>query len=198
LSGELNRNFQIGMNQGEVGADAAALAFGTGALKVVPRLGPISKVAETAKLVDQGLDPKVADYLSKPYEGKGHHAVIPSRFRFPKTFLSVPLPETLAGQPLPPEWSDSPLNVLKPNNISQGGFYNLHYQVDPKMKVARLPVRFGGAWNGKALGSQKFGLLSRIWHGSPALLNTSVGAGAVSSLQTEATANGEDGGEDQQ
>ena len=65
------------------------------------------------------------------------------------------------------------------------------------MKVARLPARFGGAWNGDALGLQKYGLLGRIWHGSPALLNTVVGAAGLSSLQNDVAAHGDDQGDDQ-
>jgi hypothetical protein len=188
LVGEFNRNFRIGANQGEVGATAASLAYGSAAAKVIPRLAPISRAAETAKFIDQGFEPKLAEYLAEPYDGNGHHSPIPRRFKYPKTILNVPLPKSLIGKPvLPRVLSDSPFNVLKPDNISRGGFYELHFKVDPEMDIARLPSRFGGAWNGNALGLQKFGLLGRVWNGSPAALNSAVGTAALSGIQDHAT-----------
>jgi hypothetical protein len=184
LGGELNRNFQIGMNQGEVGADAAALAFGSGALKVVPRLAPISEAAETARFMKQGFSPEKAARLARPYDGMGHHFV-PKRFKMPESLSGVPMLDSLAGQKLPPWLSNGVYNLLKPDNISQGGFYELHYAVDPKFHGAPI-FRGKPGWSGRALGLKKYGLLGRLWQGSPAPLNAvsgGMGGAAVSNYQ---------------
>ena len=158
LGGEFARNFRIGADQGELGAEMAALAFGSGALKVVPRLAPISEAAGAAKFMKQGFGPRQAARLARPYEGKGHHFV-PNRYEL-----------------LPPWLSDSIFNVLKPSNISQGDFYELHYKVDPHFHGAAIK-RGSRGWSGKALGlkDKRYGLLERLWHGSPAPLNAAAG-----------------------
>jgi hypothetical protein len=160
--------------------DAAPFAFGAGALKVVPRLLPISEAAGAAKFEQQGFNPVQAARLAEPYEGMGHH-FFPRSWAVPKGVGGVPMPNFLVGQQLPSWLSDSVFNVLKPTNIGQGDFYELHYKVDPKFKGAGIK-RGSPGWSGAALGlkDKQYGLLGRLWHGSPAPLNAAVGTvGAV-------------------
>jgi hypothetical protein len=82
---------------------------------------------------------------------------------------------------LPENYNDSVFNVLRPQGISRGDFYELHYKVDPSYKGGGVK---GEKWNGEALGLQKYGLAGRIGHGSPPPLKARVGglgagAGAV-------------------
>lgn len=175
LGGELNRNFQIGMNQGEAAIDVAPLAFGVGGVKAVSRLLPISEAAERAKFLKQGFSPEAAARLARPYEGMGHH-FNPRRFQIKENYSGVSTPKFLVGEKLPSWLSNSPFNVLKPRNISQGDFYELHYKVDPQFYGAAIK-RGSPGWSGKALGleDQRYGPLGRLWNGSPAPLNIASG-----------------------
>jgi hypothetical protein len=120
----------------------------------------------------------------------GHH-FIPRSFKIKESYGGVPMPDFLVGQKLPTWLSDSPFNVLKPTNITQGGFYELHHKVDPDFNYANLPARAGGGgWNGKTLGFKKYGLLGRFWHGSPAPLNAAVGVGGAVELAKDDGADG--------
>jgi len=98
-----------------------------------------------------------------PFRGLGHH-FIPRRKGLPKSY------------------SDSVFNVLKPEGISRGDFYELHYKVDPSYKGGGV-IR-GEGWSGKKLGLEEYGLAGRLWHGSPSPLKARVGglggsAGAI-------------------
>ena len=75
-----------------------------------------------------------------------------------------------------PSWLvESPLNVLKPNGISRGNFYELHYKVDPAFFSANFPKAIGGTWKGNSLGFEKYSGLERIWYSSPTPLKITVG-----------------------
>jgi hypothetical protein len=83
---------------------------------------------------------------------------------------------------LPSIISDSPLNVLKPNGISRGNFYELHFKVDPFYPGSRLPrAAGGGIWNGTSLGLEKYGTVGRLWYGSPTPLKVTVGGTVAAS-----------------
>ena len=177
FAGELRRNFDIGQNQGEVAFDVGSLVVGGPAAKAAGKLGAFAKASSPAKYLAQGASPKLAAYLAEPYPSSamGHH-FIPRRYE---------LPEILGGGRLPRSYSDGPFNKLAPEGITRGDMYELHYEVDPKFKVARLPRRVGGSvWRGAAIGLRKHGLAGRLWYGSPAPLKARVGglgasAGAV-------------------
>ncbi|HEY0650066.1 hypothetical protein [Phenylobacterium sp.] len=156
LEGELRRNFEIGQNQGELAFDVGSLVVGGPAAKAVKGLDRISNVGNVDRYLAQGFSPRAAARLAEPYplSGMGHHFV-PRR----------------AG--LPESYSDSVFNVLKPEGISRGDFYELHYKVDPRFKGGRV-VR-GEGWSGRKLGLEEYGLAGRIWHGSPAPLKARVG-----------------------
>jgi hypothetical protein len=124
-----------------------------------------SVAAESAggKFVSQGFSPAQAEYLAEPYVGMGHHFV-GRRFGLPSII------------------SDSPLNVLKPNGISRGNFYELHFKVDPFYPGSRLPrAAGGGIWNGTSLGLEKYGTVGRLWYGSPTPLKVTVGGTVAAS-----------------
>jgi hypothetical protein len=163
FGGEMERNFKLGANQGELGWDVGSLAFGGAASKALRELSP------PAKYVGQGFTPAQADYLAAPYEGMGHHHVP----RWAAKALG-----------LPPSLSDSIFNVLNPRGMSRGDFYALHYQVDPHFRSANLPKALGGpgAWQGKNIGLQKYGPWASLWHGSPAPLNAAIGTAGVNNL----------------
>lgn len=69
-------------------------------------------------------------------------------------------------------YSDSVFNVLRPEGISRGDFYELHYEVDPRLRGTGVR---GESWRGKALALKEQGPLGRIWHGSPPPLKAWVG-----------------------
>lgn len=177
--GELRRSFEIGKNQGEFAFDLGSAAAGGEVAKSLAGLGRLSKEALVAKQLARGFTPAQADYLAEAYEGMGHHT-IPRRFTFPEKVGGVPLPDFLVGRPLPRAISDSPLNVVKPEGISRGEFYEQHYGVDPRFYGAKLRAdRGGGSWSGKRLGLQKYDDPSRIWHGTSGPLKMTVGGGLV-------------------
>lgn len=127
-------------------------------------------VAESGsgKFLGQGFNPAQAEYLAMPYPltGKGHHSFITQamgrKYNLPKWVV------------------DNPLNVLKPNGISRGDFYELHYKVDPYFFNANFPTAIGGSWRGSSLGLEKYGTAGRIWYSIPTSLKVTVGgAGAA-------------------
>ena len=138
----------------------------------------------------QGFTPDQAAHLAQPYDGTGHHYV-PKRAKIGKKLGPIPVPTSLVGRKLPKSASDSLFNVLKPANISRGDFYELHYKVDPEQEVSRMPAALGPAWNGKKLGLKEYGLLGRIWHGSPAPLNAVAGAAGALSLSKNQETHGD-------
>ncbi len=166
FSGEVRRNFDIGQNQGELAFDVGSLAVGGPLAKTVGKLGGVSKAASAEKYLAQGFSPAAAAYLAEPYVGMGHHFV-------PRSYL---LPRWLGRRPLPRVISDGPFNVLKPEGISRGDFYELHFRVDPSFRGTGLPPKIGGErWSGKDLGFKKYDSLGRVWFGSPAPLKARVG-----------------------
>lgn len=172
FSGELKRNFTIGQNQGELAFDVGSLAVGGPLAKGAGKLGAISRATVgPEKYVAQGFSPTGAAYLAEMYPGMGHHNV-PRRARLPKI---------LGGGPLPPWFSDGPFNVLKPEGMTRGDFYRLHFEVDDHFYGAKLPARVGGErWSGKKLGFEKHDALGRLWHGTPAPMKARVGGSAAS------------------
>ena len=162
--GELRRNFDIGQNQGELAFNVGSFAVGGPFAKGVGAIADVRKGATAAKYLGQGFSPEVAAHLAEPYDGLGHHFG-PQRWG------------------LPPAYSESVFNVLKPGGISRGDFYELHYRVDPSFHGAPLPPRLGGgSWRGKALGLEKYGPGGQIWHGSPGPLKARVGGLAAGAL----------------
>ena len=167
LGGELRRNFNIGMNQGELAFDVGSLVVGGPLAKGVKEAGLLSKAKSYDKLIAQGKSPAFADYFSEPYVGAGHHAIVPQRFTFPKV---------LGGGSLPKKWLNSPFNVLAPEGIARAEMYERHFKVDPYYKGAKVPLEFKAeGWSGKKLGLTKYGLPGRIWHGTPAPFKAHVG-----------------------
>lgn len=161
FGGELRRNFDIGQNQGELAVDVGLLWYGGPAAKAVKGLGRVSNVGNVAKYGAQGYSPRAAAHLARlyPSRGMGHH-FIPRRADLPESY------------------SDSVFNVLKPEGVSRGDFYEIHYKVDPEYHGGKVVGREG--WSGKKLGLKKYGLAGRLWHGSPPPLKARVGgAGAA-------------------
>lgn len=109
----------------------------------------------------QGFTPAQAKYLTQPYEGWGHH-FLPRRWGLPE-FIS-----------------ESPLNVMKPEGISIGRFYERHYLADLRWSGTAFPRAIGGSWSGRAIGLQRTSVAGRLWYASPGALKVTVGgAGAA-------------------
>lgn len=174
---EMARNFRLGANQGELGWDIGSLLFGGPAAKALPRLAAVAEETGPAKFIDQGFSPEKAEYLAAPYDGMGHH-------NFPRNALKpIQLPQLL---------SDSIFNVLKPNGMSRGDFYELHYRVDPRFHGTGFPGAVGGGgWSGKKIGLEKYGPVGRLWNGSPAALNAAAGIAGAAGL-TDYRADGDE------
>ena len=171
FAGELQRNFAIGQNQGELAFDVGSLVLAGPAAKLTGHIGAASRArVGPERYLAQGFSPSGAAYLATPYTGMGHHTV-PRRYR---------LPEFLGGKPLPPSISDGPFNLLKPEGMTRGDFYRLHFEVDDHFHGTKLPKRVGGeSWSGKRLGFERYGLPERLWHGTPAPLKARVGGSAT-------------------
>jgi hypothetical protein len=149
--------FQHGTNLGEAATNVAGM-FAGGELVQGLRAAEgfeATRAANIAKLVERGANPKLAEYLAQPYEGMGHHSLIPRR---------------LAKKMNLPSWLvDSPINVAAPRGMSRNDFYKYHYQVDPKAGGFRLPADLNGGkgWRPKELGLTKYSPPERIWRGMP-------------------------------
>jgi hypothetical protein len=162
LAGEFQRNFNIGQNQGEFRLDAGLLAFGGPFAEGLESMTAVPEVPGIAKYLEKGFTNDQAEYLAEPYVGQGHHFAISQsaikKFNIP-SFIG-----------------ESPLNVLKPEGIERGEFYKRHSQVDLDFHNANLPKRVGGGkWTASEMGIEKYGLLGRLWYGSPTPFKTAVG-----------------------
>ena len=179
ISEEWKRSYEIGKNQGELAFDVGSTLYGGAVAKELAGLGYLSKEAQVAKRIGQGFDSIQAARLAEPYRGMGHHYV-GRAYKFSDKIGPLPLPKGILGRK-PPEWFiESPFNVLKPRNISQGDHYELHYHVDPDFHGARLPKsERPGGWRGRQLGLAKYDELDRVWYGAPAPLKAAVGGGVV-------------------
>ncbi len=186
IAGEAARRFGIGQNQGELGFGLATTAFGGPGLKGLGLLGDVGKAGRVAKYVAEGLSAAQIAEREEAYIGMGHH-VIPRRYK---------LPAWLGGGPLPSAVMDSPFNVLKPLGITKGEMRPLHYQVDPHLHGGPLPRSVGGGrgkgsgWSGRRMGLSKYGILGRVWHGTPDATRLTIGAAGVDDLANDRRAGG--------
>jgi hypothetical protein len=183
LPGEVRRDFHIGANDGEAAFDVGSLFVG-GEFAQGLSLTAATKAADTARYLKLGLSPEAIAYLNEPYVGMGHHNV-PRRFRFAEAIGPMPLPDSIAGKPLPKALSDSIFNVSKPEGITRGQMYAYHYRVDPKFHGAWLPDGPGRGWSGKKLGLSKYGLAERLWYGAPDALRAPGGVSLASGAATD-------------
>jgi hypothetical protein len=168
--GEVRRNFDIGLNRGEVAADVGAFVYGGPLLRGVGELGAGRKALTAADYIARGVPLNTARYFEQPYRGIGHHAVA----------RSSKLPPWLGGGPVPRIVVESPLTRVKPRDVTNGEFFPLHYGVDKFYHGGKVPAEFGGGgWSGKKLGWDKYGPIDRAWYGTPAPLKVAAGAGVV-------------------
>jgi hypothetical protein len=168
MSGSLgdvwNHQLQHGRNFGEGVTNVAGMFVGGEVLQGLRAADAFeaTRAARIEKFVDQGANPKLAEYLAQPYGGMGHHSVI-SR----KSATKINLPNWLV---------DSPVNLSLPRGMSRGDFYEHHYRVDPKAGGFRLPAELneGMGWRPKELGLTKYGLPERVWRGTPVPLKDAI------------------------
>lgn len=148
---EMDRRFGIGANQGELGFNVASTVAGGALLKGANVPAMIARASEAAagRAGRVALSDLARAYLDRPYDGIGHHTA-PRRWKW-----------------VPRLYSDSPLNLLKPEGLTQEQFYTLHRLVDRRFNHARLarglPEK---SWNGKKLGYQPLNLPGRLWYGT--------------------------------
>jgi hypothetical protein len=134
-------------------------------------------------------EPKTLSYFTKPIcllnADRGHPAADKGHHFFRQEYgRKFGIPSIIM---------DSPLNDLRPNGISRGDFYELHFKVDRTYPGSRLPASAGGGgWYGRSLGLEKYGTLGRIWYGSPTLLKATV-AGTTITAGGVIYANSNDG-----
>jgi hypothetical protein len=172
--------FKKGENFGEgainVAAAIAAPELEFGAIRAA-NFGA-TKAARVAKLVERGANPRLAEYLAEPYDGMGHHAVFPRRFRIPDSAMGIAIDPRLAGKPLPGWLVDSPLNISIPLGMSRDDFYKYHYGVDRRFHGARLPADLNGGrgWSGKREGARRYNPVRRAWAGVPVPLKGGIAA----------------------
>ena len=168
--GEMRRNFNIGLNQGEALFDIGSTLYGGAEAKSLMRLRQAVGEKGASKYMARGVPPGTSRYFATPYDGRGHHS-IPVR---------TTLPKWMGGGPVPSIVSNSPFFLLRPPGISKGDMFELHYKVDPQYYGGKISKEFGGGpWSGDALGWKKHGLLARAWYGSPAPLKAVAGGMVV-------------------
>ena len=161
MSGSLwdvtKHQFQHGTNLGEAAANVAGLFAGGEVVQGLRAADAFeaTRAANVTKFIDQGANPKLAEYLAQPYEGMGHHSGVSRKFAKELN--------------LPPPLVDSRFNVAIPRGMSRGDFYEYHYRVDPAAKGFRLPAGLndGKGWRPRELGLTKYALPERIWRGMP-------------------------------
>jgi hypothetical protein len=136
---------------------APSIVLGRGA-QLRAKLG--TQFDEYLRFRGQGFTPAQAKYLTQPYEGMGHH-FIPRRWGLPGVITK------------------NALNVMKPEGISIGRFYERHYYADLNWKGTAFPEAIGGSWSGSAIGLQRPGVVGRLWYASPTPLKVTAGAGAA-------------------
>ena len=125
------------------------------------------------EFMKKGLTREQAEYLAQPYTGRGHHFYPQNAEIHKNPFTGRDFRLNLASV-----YIESRFNVLKPNGINRGDFYELHYKVDPTFHAAKFPSDIGGVWRGSDLGLEKYGQFGRLWYGSPAPLKVAVGTTA--------------------
>lgn len=176
---EMRRRLNIGMNQGEAAYNVATAVLPVaGELKSAAELGRFAE-AGPAKYIKKGASPELADYLAKPYQGMGHHSIIPRRA---KSVAEIPVvnktakllnvedavDKVLGDIPIPKTVLDSRFNVVKPK-VERGQMYRRHFGLDDYYYGGKTPAEFGGGgWSGRGLGWTKYGPAERLWYGTPA------------------------------
>jgi hypothetical protein len=161
---QLRQNFEAGTNAGGLEFQGAMMAAPEAWALTGARALTYEELV--AKFLGQGFSLEDAEYLAKPYPWKGHHA-IGRRTRFGDTFLGLKLPASIAGKPLPKAFMDSRFNLVKPDGISRGEFYELHAKVDPNFHgTGGLPD--SGRWSRRDLGISRYDPVRQIWYGTPA------------------------------
>ena len=170
FAGEVRRNFDIGLNQGELAADVGAFVYGGPMLRRVGEFGPGRKILTASDYIAQGVPPGTARYFEQPYKGIGHHAV----------GRSAKLYSWLGGGPVPRTIVESPLTRVRPRGLTNGEFFPLHYGVDKYYYGGKVPAELGGGgWSGKRLDWDKYDAIDRYWYGTPAPLKAAAGAGVL-------------------
>ena len=179
LEDEMRRRLDIGMKQGEAVYNVATVVLPVaGELKSAAELGRFAK-AGPAKYIKMGASPELANYLATPYDGVGHHSIIPQRA---KSVAQIPVVKKVAKAlkvedaskrvleniPIPKSVIDSPFNVVKPQ-VERGQFYQRHVGLDKYYGGGNVSGEFGGGgWSGgRDLGWTKYNQAERLLYGTP-------------------------------
>ena len=168
LGGELRRNFNFGLNHGEMGFDAASLLVGGEALRGAAGVGAVAKAADATELAYLAKNPGLEAYFDQPYSGMGHH--IWGR--------NQPLPSWLGGGLVPKVAMESPFNKIRDADMTKRDFFRNHVGADEDYWGGYMGRKFGrSGWSGKDLGWDDYGALDRLNYGTSPATKAVVGAG---------------------
>lgn len=185
-SGAFLQKAGIGANLGETLTNAVGLAAApevVGGIKAAAAFAA-TREANMAEMMDRGLSEPMAKYLSKPYKGKGDHAVIQNSQKSVLGLIDTPW---LKDVRIPRQLMDSVFNVSRPRGLSQYDFYKYHYGVDPQFYGGSLPRNIEGpnGFSGAKLGFERYSNPARTWARIPQIWKdypAAVAAGDVSGL----------------
>jgi hypothetical protein len=168
-SGEMARQFRIGMNQGETALDLGSLLYGgadIAGLTGIPKLTEAERLGNFAN----GYRPGLAEYFNQPLPrtSRGHHW-IQNDDKFPRW---------LGGPAIPQALRQDSLFVLKPEEITIGDWEKRHTAVDRHRNGGKIPAEFGGgSWKARELGWPTYGRVGRAWYGASPQLKWTGAAG---------------------
>lgn len=179
FGGELHRDFNFGLNHGEMAFDGASLLVGGEALRGAAGMGAAAKAADATELAYLARRPGLAAYFEQPYSGMSHHILA----------RSTKLPQWLGGDPIPKALMESDFNKIRYRDMSRRDLFRNHVGVDEHYWGGKVGREFGsGGWSGKKLGwGQPYGPLDRLNYGTSPATKAVVGAGLFGGTSDDLT-----------
>ncbi|HEV2533706.1 hypothetical protein [Phenylobacterium sp.] len=176
MSGEVERRFGIGANQGETAFNIGSLIFGGEVAKGLEAAAVAREAPAVEASVRASHEPVLANYMLEPYEGMGAHWIA----------RSTRLPKVLGGGRLPSWFIDSPFNVSKLEGATRWQQQKYHYATD--LGFYGGPVRGrrgkGSGYSGEKLGWERFDFPGRVIAGMPSATTGLVGGAAAAALNS--------------
>jgi hypothetical protein len=174
LSGELQRRFGIGANQGETAFDVGSVLFGGEVAKGLEAAAVAREAPAVEAYVRAHLPADEAEYMLGRDVGRGSHW-IPLRTKLPW------------GGKIPPQLMNSRFNVSKLEGANRWQQQKYHFENDTNFYGNGFPWRTGkgSGWNGERdYGWQRNDPLTRLIVGMPADTKGLVGGAAAAGLDT--------------
>jgi hypothetical protein len=160
LAAEVQRQLNIGKNNGELGVEVASIFAGAPAIKALGRAGAFSRASTAADFAAQGWPVRAIPRLLEPYDGMGHHNI---RRSWGKKY------------DIPVEIVESPLFLVDGKGMNFGDFQRRHAGLDLSVRGGNT----GGGWSAKKMGMRRYSLPERLWYGTPPLMKGAIGTGAA-------------------